>query len=302
MAFQLSKKFKADQIKSRNLDTTILVKHYKEIEQQLLDSTTVGKATDFLFCKEYAADQHLLAIGTPSAAQKLVFKAAAKGEEGFEKTNIVIGSCFILDTDGKKVLCFHPNKSLSKGKKKDFIPVLKKIQQRYWGQIHKIRWLTAPIIVDSQDSSKVETVLDKGESVTKQSAQVSKEDIVEKAKNLKRGIDKLVKDVMPRYKKRETSSNDAAFVKALRKAGHLFLAQLPLTDEKTRNYFSSQKQTLESGLPQWKELESRIHSQKNKVEGTAVLKASLLEVIEKMKMNRTEIKTILKRVNLKELG
>jgi hypothetical protein len=302
VAFELSKKFKADQIKSRNLDTQILVIHYKEIEQLLVDNTTVGKGTDFFFCKEYAADEYLLAIGTPSAAQKLVFAAAAKGKEGFEKTNIVIGSCFILDADRKKVLCFHPNKSLSKGKKKDFIPVLKKIQQRYWGQIHRVRWLTAPIMVDSQDPSKVETVTDEENPVGKQPVQVSKEDVVGKAKNLKRGIDKLVKDVMPRYKKRETTSNDAAFVKALRKAGHLFLAQLPLTDEKTRNYFSSQKQTLESGLPQWKELETRIHSQKNKGEGTAALKESLLKVIEKMKTNRTEIKTILKRVNLKKLG
>ena len=157
-------------------------------------------------------------------------------------------------------------------------------------------------MVDSQDSSKVESVVDDAASAKAQTVQVPIEEVVTKAKNLKRGIEKLVKDVMPRYKKRETTGNDAAFVKALRKTGHLFLAQLPLTDEKTRNRFSSQKKILESGLPQWKELEARIHSQKNKGESTAVLKASLLEVVEKMNTNRTEIKTILKRVNLKKLG
>lgn len=302
MAFQLSKKFKADQIKNRSLDTKILIKHYKDAGQLLIDSTTIEQTTNFFFCSEFAASEHLLVIGTPSAAQKLVFRAAAKGEDGFDKKKISIGTCFILEEEGKKVLCFFPNKSLSKGKKKDFLAAVKKIHQRYWGLIDKIRWLTAPIMVE--DSSKVETTEEKEEEKpgTTQTVQVPKEEVIEKAKNLKRGIEKLVKDVMPRYKKRETTPNDAAFVKALRKAGHLFLAQLPLTDEKTRAYFSTQKQTLESGLPQWKELETRIHSQKNKVESTAALKASLLGVIEKMKVNRTEIKTILKRVNLKQLG
>jgi hypothetical protein len=302
VAFQLSKKFKADQIKSRNLDTEILIKHYKAAEQLLIDNTTVEQTTDFFFCNEFAAGKHLLVIGTPATAQKAVFKSAAKGNDGFDKKKITIGTCFILEEEGKKVLCFYPNKSLSKGKKKDFLAAIKKIHQRYWGLIHEIRWLTAPIMVDSQDSSKVETIEEEGKQGATQAVQVPKEEVIEKAKNLKRGIDKLVKDVMPRYKKRETTPNDAAFVKALRKAGHLFLAQLPLTDEKTRAYFSTQKQTLESGLPQWKELEARIHSQKNKVESTVALKASLLGVIEKMKTNRTEIKTILKRVNLKQLG
>ena len=302
MAFQLSKKFKADQIKSRNLDTKILIKHYKDAEQLLVSSTSVEQTTDFFFCNEFASGEHLLVIGTPSAAQKLVFRGAAKGENGFDKKSITIGTCFILEEEGKKILCFYPNKSLSKGKKKDFLAALKKIHQRYWGLIHKVRWLTAPIMVDAQDSSKVETVVEEEKPGATESVQVPKEEVIEKAKNLKRGIEKLVKDVMPRYKKRETTTNDAAFVKALRKAGHLFLAQLPLTDEKTRNHFSSQKQTLESGLPQWKELEARIHSQKDKVASTAALKTSLLEVIEKMKTNRSEIKTILKRVNLKQLG
>lgn len=302
MAFKIIAKFKPEQIKSRNLDTSFLKNYYKGVQKILVKKTSVEQTTPYFFCADYAEHTHLFILGKTTPDHKQLFRAAAKGEEGFEKTNVSLGSCFILDEDGIKTLCLYPNTTLSKGKKKPILKILNKIQRTHMDQIHKVRWLEAPLIVDAEDSSKVESAASNDSSSKQQTAQISKDDVVEKAKNLKRGIEKLVKDVMPRYKKRETTDNDAAFVKALRKAGHLFLAQLPQTDESTRNSFSSQKKILESGLPQWKELEARIHSQKGKVENTAALKKSLLKVIEKMNESRSEIKTILQRVNLKALG
>lgn len=302
MAFQIKKKFKSDHIKSRNLDTKILGMYYKELQQMLLDNTNVEQTTDYFFCADYAVDEHLFILGMPTAGQKKVFKAAAKGEEGFDKKKISIGSCFILKKNKKNILCLYPNQTLSKGKKPDVLNTLKKIQRSSWKQIHGIRWLTSPLIMDAEDSSKVETIVDDSISTKGQTPQISKDDVITKAKNIKRGIEKLLKDVMPRYKKRETTPNDAAFVKALRKEGHLFLAQLPLTDNKTIELLASQKVALESNLPKWKDLEGRIRSQKNKGESKAELRKSLLTVIKKMKTKRNEIKTILKRVNLKQLG
>ena len=315
MTFQIKKVFKPDQIKSRNLDTKILGMYYKTLQQLLIEKTSVEQTTDYFFCEDYALDKHLFIAGMPTAGHKKVFKGAAKGEEGFDKSKVSIGSCFVLNEDGKNILCLYPNITLSKGKKKTVLTTLRKIQRSSWKQIKEVRWLMSPLVVDAQDESKVESAAGASEPGTTgtgttktgtagagETPKVSKEDVISKAKELKRGIKKLVKDVMPRYKKRETTENDAAFVKALRKAGHLFLAQLPLTDAKTREQFSSQKKTLESGLPQWKELESRIHSQTDKVASNAALKKSLLEVVEKMKASRSEIKTILKRVNLKTLS
>ncbi|WP_052597467.1 hypothetical protein [Aureispira sp. CCB-QB1] len=304
MAFNILTKFKPDQIKSRNLDTGFLSKYYKGIQNILIQKTHVEQTTEYFFCENYTADEHLLVFGTPTATQKMLFKAAGKGQEGFDKTKVSMGTCFILNEKGSKVLCLYPNLSLAKGKKASVMRTLKKMQRTSLKLIDEIRWLDAPLMVDSEDPSKIEQVVDPNTSNTEnnQTVLVSTEEIVDKAKNLKRGIEKLVKDVMPRYKKRETTNNDAAFVKALRKAGHLFLAQLTQTDEKTRNSFTSQKKVLESGLPQWKELESRIHSQKSKAESRATLKKSLLGVVEKMNERRSEIKTILKRVNLKTLG
>lgn len=302
MAFQIKKKFKSDHIKSRNLDTKILGMYYKELQQMLLDNTNVEQTTDYFFCADYAVDEHLFILGMPTAGQKKVFKAAAKGEEGFDKKKISIGSCFILKENKKNILCLYPNQTLSKGKKPDVLNTLRKIQRSSWKQIHGIRWLTSPLIMDAEDPSKVETVVDDSISKKEQAPQISKDAVITKAKNIKRGIEKLLKDVMPRYKKRETTPNDAAFVKALRKEGHLFLAQLPLTDNKTIELLASQKVALESNLPKWKDLEGRIRSQKNKGESKAELRKSLLTVIKKMKTKRNEIKTILKRVNLKQLG
>jgi hypothetical protein len=302
VAFQILKKFKPDLIKSRNLDTSILSMYYKGVQQLLIGKTSVEQTTDYFFCENYEADKHLFVVGNPTAAQKKLFRAACKGEEGFDKKKVSIGSCFILEENNKKILCLYPDTTLSKGKKGAILKNLRIIQRASWKEIYKINWLTAPLIVDAQDSTKVESAVDNKEPIKKVEPLVTKEDLIAKAKDLKRGIKKLVKDVMPRYKKRETTDKDAAFVNALRKAGHLFLAQLPQTDEKTQNRFSSQKKTLESGLPQWKELETRIHSLKGKAESTVELKKSLLATVEKMKATRTEIKEILKRVDLKTLG
>jgi len=302
VAFKIIPKFKADQIKSRNLDTSFLGKYYKGIQKLLIHKTDVEQTTEYFFCIDYTAEEHLFVLGNPTAGQRQTFKAAAKGEEGFDRSNVSIGSCFILKQDGKNTLCLYPNLSLSKGKKKKILTALKKLQRAAaWNDIHAINWLTAPLIVDAQDSSKVESVVEEGTSKKKQTAQISKHEVVDNAKNLKRGIEKLIKDVMPRYKKRETTENDAAFVKALRKAGNLFLVQLTQTDEATKNSFSSQEKVLKSGLPQWKDLEARIHAQKSKVENTAALKKSLLKVIEKMNESRDEIKKILQRVDIKTL-
>lgn len=304
MAFKIIHKFKSEQIKSRNLDTSFLDKYYKGVQKLLLQKTDVEKTTEYFFCENYTADEHLFIIGTPSSAHKKLFKSAGKGGEGFDKTKISIGTCFILDEDGNKVLCLLPNLALARGKKASILKTLKKMQRTSLKLIDEIRWLDAPLMVDAQDSSKIESVVDPvatGDSGTpKQAIQISEEDIVAKSNDLKRAIEKLVKDVMPRYKKRETTDSDAAFVKALRKAGYLFLAQLPQADENTQNRLAAQKKRLETGLPQWKELEARIHSQKG--ENTGVSKQSLLKVIKTMNERRDEIKAILKRTNIKTLG
>jgi hypothetical protein len=305
VAFQIKKKFKADKIKSRNLDTKTLPLYYKELQQNLIKSTNVETKTPYFFCADYTAGEPLLIIGEPDAGQSLLIKAAGKGKDGFDKAQISIGSCFILKEDKKNILCLYPNTNASKGKKKDVIAALKKIQRTAWKQIKEVRWLTSPLMVNVEDPSKVESVVDttsSSGSSNEETVQVPQKDVVKKAKDIKRGIKKLVKDVMPRYKKRETTSKDAAFVKALRKEGHLLLAQLPLTDKETRDLLSSQKEALEANLPKWKDLEGRIRSQKGKAESTAELKKSLLTVIKKMKAKRNEIKTLLKRVNFKELG
>lgn len=306
MAFEIIKKFKPDKIKNRNLDTGFLDKYYKNLQQLLIQKTNLTSKTDYFFCEDFAVGEHLLVLGNQTENHKKVFKNAGKGKDGFDKTKISMGTCFILDEKGKKILCIEANTTLAKGKKNDVMKALNKMRRAHMKQINDVRWLTSPLMANAQDPSVIEVVEEEqtstGSNNSDQPVVINKGEIVQKAKNLKKGIQKLVKDVIPRFKKREATTNDAAFVKALRKAGLLFLTNLTQTEPGLDEKFSSHKEILENSLPQWKTLESRIHSQKTKKETTAAQKQSLKKVVDQMNVTRAEIKTILKRINLKKLN
>jgi len=244
-------------------------------------------------------------MGKQTAAYKKVFKAAGKGKDGFDKANISIGTCYILNENGANILCIHANSSMSKGKKPIVLKALKKMMRGSMKKIKEVRWMDGAVVVDATNDKKVESAKsdsDKDSSATGGEPLVKKDEIVKRTKELIKGIQKLKQDIMPRYKKRETTDRDAAFVKALRKAGLMYMSKLTQTDEATSKKFNSQKEQLEKGLPQWKELEAKILSQKSKAEATAELKKELKGAVSRMNQTRKEIKELLKRVKLKSLG
>ncbi|BDS09356.1 hypothetical protein [Aureispira anguillae] len=312
MAFKITLKLKAEQIKNRSIDVSFLDKYYKGLQQLLIQNTNVETTTDYFFCENFMDGKDLLVMGDQTEGHKKVFKAAGKGNEGFDKSKISMGSCFILEEKDKKILCIQANNSLAKGKKAPILKALKKMQRSFMKQIHEVRWLNAPLMVDAQDPSKVESATpaaaaaaaaeSANDTTTAQAPQISTDEVVKKAKDIKRGLEKLVNDVIPRYKKRHATANDAAFVNALRKAGLIFLTNLTQTDAATSKKFASQKKILEKGIPKWKKLETAIHSQKTRNETSAAIKQSLHKVVKRMNETRSEIKEILKRVDLKTLG
>lgn len=307
MAFKIIPKIKADQIQDRSLDTGFLSKYYKQVQTLLLQKTTAEEPTDYFFCEDFANGENLLVVGTQTMAFKKVFRAAAKGEDGFDRAKISMGTCFVLDEKESKILCIQANTARSKGKRQPIIKALKKIRRTSMKKFDDVRWLDGPVMVDAADESKVEVVNDDAtlnpiakqtttkETAPKPEAAVGKEEIVKRIKDLQKAIGMLQNDILPRHKKQESTDRDVAFVQALRKAGHLFLSKLEQADDKVIKKFASQKEQLEKGLPLWKELESKIQDKKTKVETTAATQ----KVINKMNSTRQQIQELLTKVNLK---
>lgn len=333
MAFNIILKFKADLIKSKTLEMSLLPKYYKGLQQNLLKKTSVETDTDYFFCEDYSEGMPLLIMGNQTPAHKKVFRDAGKGKEGFDKSQISVGKAFILKEEDKCILCILPNPTLGKGKKLPTVKALNKLRRMYMKQIHDVRWLDAPLVASAQSEGAVESTSDtdvqqetSGNMDTstdtpnprstetgtgsgggnpqpnENAAQVDRSDIVKRAKDLQRGIKKIKEDVMPRYKEEQTTPKDAEFINAMRKAGSLFLTKLTQTDSKTKNEFKSNKEFLDQALPQWKELENRLRNSKGKAEMRAALKEKLETTVKAMNEIRQQIKDILKRTDLKKLA
>lgn len=328
MAFKISPKFKVGDIKSKSLDTAFLGKYYKAVQQTLLKKTSVEQQTDYFFCQNFSDGEPLLVFGTATAAHKKTFKEAGKGNDGFDKNQVSIGTCFVLTEDNKRILCLQPNTSLGKAKKAPSLKILNKMRKQSMKQFEEIRWLDAPMMMgvdgeveevnteDNKDtvagtssSDQQPTPRSGGSSSSStassedsNTAMVPREDVVKRAQELQKGIDMLKNDLMPRYKEQQVTPRDGAFVKALRKAALIFLTKLSQTDEKTQSEFSSNKEYLDVALPQWKELESRLGNYKANKEMREELKATIEKAVESMNDMRKEIKELLKRVNLKTLS
>ena len=329
MAFKIIQKLKPDAVKSKSIEMSLLPKYYKAFQQSLLKKTTVEAQTDFFFCIGYQDGQDLFIAGDLTPAYKKLVLEAAKSKHGFDKTNVCGGKTFILREEGKAVLCILANASMGKAKKLVVEKALNKLRKAYMKQIAAVRWLDAPLVASSDDSGVESTEstetgggqeapqdtpetpptsggsqtrsTDK-ESGTEAPRTVDRDDIVKRAQDLQRGIRKIKDDVIPRYKKQETTPRDAEFVNAMRKAGELFRTKLTQADKETKEEFKSNKEFLDKALPQWKDLEERLHNSKNRKEMRDSLKAKLETTVETMNEIRQQIKTLLEQVDFKNLA
>lgn len=145
---------------------------------------------------------------------------------------------------------------------------------------------------DAQSTQKQET-----EKV----AAVKVDEIVKRTKDIKKALSMLKNDIMPRYKKRETTARDASFVNALIKAGNLYITKLNLAEDKVVQKFNDQKNQISKGLPQWELLAKKIEENKEGNGKDTSLRTELKKSIQQINTYRDEIKEILKRVKLASL-
>lgn len=321
MAFKIIPKIKPAKIQDRSLDVKFLDKYYKQLQLQLIKLTGPENQVPYFFCDEFSDGKPLLVMGTQTAAYKNIFKAAGKGKDGFDKTKVSIGTCYVKDEDGGKVLCICPNMTLGKGKKMAVVKALTKIKRSAMKRIKDIRWMTSAEAAAGEETEEKES---KGESSrdttgnkdqqkegqqtstgtgegSKEEERTDPKELNKSLGDIKKGVERLQKDVMPRYKEKAATKKDAAFVKALRKAALLFLAKLARASEKVNEKLAKQKSDLERGIPQWEELEKRIGSQKTQSQENETLKKSLQEAVNRMNEYRTNIKKLLEQVDLKSL-
>jgi hypothetical protein len=320
VAFKIIQKIKPDQIQDKTLDTAFLKKYYRQLQKMLVLKTSPDNPTGYFFCADYSEGEDLLIMGNQTPSYLKVFRAAGKGKDGFDKASVSIGNCFVLVEGTKKILCIMPNPSLAKGKKMLVLKALKKLRKSAMKQIAEIRWLKGPLVQEAEEQTSGTAQADQSAApsaanATKNSNKgkakpndadanapvVEKAEIVQKIKELQKGINKLKKDILPRFKKKAATERDAAFVKALRKAGNLWLSKLLLADPKLMAKFSSQRQQLQKGIPQWEELENKILGQKDGLAAQESLRKELKATVKRMNETRAAIKTLLKKVNFKAL-
>ncbi|MFK7798546.1 MAG: hypothetical protein AB8E82_13925 [Aureispira sp.] len=341
MAFNISPKIKAGEIKSKSLDFALVGKYYKAVQATLAVKTSVEKPTAYFFHQNFLNGEPLILFGKPTAAHKKVFLEAGKSNE---KDLVSIGTCFVLKENNQKVLCLQPNASLGKAKEKPSMKVLNKLKRASLKQFAEIRWLKAPLMIgedgnveqvtegqdsgtgmgtgtdgapisDQQNTSTGSTTQESTSTTTRSTGEpspqtgptgstavVSRAHITKRSDELQRGLDKLNNDVMPRFKKQDTMPTDRDFITALRKAILIFLNKLGQADDSTKSEFSSKKSYLDSLLPQLKELEQRLKDPQGTQEERAKLQEKLQVEVNKMNGIHDEIRSILQRIDLKTLA
>ena len=332
MAFNISPKIKAGEIKSKSLDFAFVGKYYKAIQATLSVKTSVENPTAYFFHQNFLNGEPLLVFGKPTAAHKKVFLEAGKSNE---KDLISIGTCFVLKENNQKILCLQPNPSLGKAKEKPSMKVLNKMTRTSLKQFAAVRWLNAPMMVgadgevgevtegeNSNTGTESMPNTDQGNSSTGSNPQenntttrstqqeaptgttavVSRAHITKRSDELQRGIDKLNNDIMPRFKQQDTMPTDRDFITALRKAILIFLNKLGQTDEDTKSEFSSKKSYLNQLLPQLKELEKRLNDPQGTQKEREALQQKLQVEVNKMNGIHDQIRSILQRIDLKTLA
>lgn len=341
MAFNISPKIKAEEIKSKSLDFAFVGKYYKSVQTTLAVKTSVEKPTAYFFHQNFLNGEPLILFGKPTAAHKKVFLEAGKSNE---KDLVSIGTCFVLKENNQKILCLQPNASQGKAKERPSMLVLNKMKRASLKKFTEIRWLKAPLMIgadgnvgqvkeEENSSGGTETggapISDQGntstgtgsnpqgnpsttarstsgpsqqEKPTGSTAVVSRAHITKRSDELQRGLDKLNNDVMPRFKKQDTMPTDRDFITALRKAILIFLNKLGQADDETKSEFSSKKSYLDQLLPQLKELEKRLNDPQGTQEERAKLQEKLQVEVKRMNGIHDEIRSILQRIDLKTLA
>jgi hypothetical protein len=298
MAFKIIPKIKVESIQDRSLDMGLMKKYYKQVQQPLIKKATPETPTDYFFCANFSGTDNLFVFGTQTTKYKTSFKAIGKGGDGFDKSGVSIGKCFVMEEDDKKILCIQHDSTKSKGKKELIMKSFRKMLRTSLKQFKEVRWMDKGAITAATGGGKVEVAgggSTAGGGAEQAAPVVSKDEIEKRGKQLEQGIKKLKDDIIPRFKKKETDPKDADFLKALRKAASVWLAKLAQTDSKTAEKAASQQKQLEGALPKWKKLEARLAKSKTNGGG----RKEIRDAIKLMNEKRAKIKALLKKVDLK---
>ncbi len=303
MAFKIIPKIKADKLQDRSLDIKMMDKYYKAVQKVIIQKTSPEVPTDYYWCNDYAEGDSVFVFGTHNPTFKKVFKETAKGQHGFEKTNISIGECFALKENEQLILCVRHNATQSKGKTAELLRAFKKLLRKQFKGFADVRLIEGALVADADGKGHTEVEPEPTTTASSTTATggvdvppvVSREEIEKRGKQLQEGIKKLKNDVVPRFKKNETGKQDAAFVQALRKAASVWLAKLAQADSDTASKASDQQEKLQRVLPQWQDLENRIANNKTKSDSRKARRATVKE----MNQKRKRIKQLLKKVDLK---
>lgn len=306
MSIKISPKIKVEDFKQKKLAASFMKKYYKALQGPLTKKVSPEQPADYFFDLDYNEGNAIILVGKHNAKFKPDFLAATKGLNGFTKTNISVGKCFIKNNDKGKP-CLFLQHARGSAKKDRTEKLLKKYIIKHMPKIADVQFLTQAVVENNDgelENAKEETT----KVATGTSPKEDKQDIAKAIEGLADSYKKLEVDVKKwlgikdRYKKRQSTPKDAQELKKLRKDSVAFseaFDKAPEHKEKTR--FQKPVEQLNEKQSIWKKIEENIHKiLKNKGQKTTDPQ-QIQKVVSRMNTRKVELQKLLQEVDLDAL-
>lgn len=300
MSIKISPKIKVEDFKQKKLAVPFMKKYYKDLQGPLTKKVSPEQPADYFFDLDYNDGSPIILVGKHNAKFKPDFLAATKGLNGFTKTNVSIGKCFIKENEkGQPCLFLQHIKGAAKKARTE--KLLRKFVLRHMPKVTDVQFLTQAVIENADD--ELENVQEETSTPKEE-----KQDIVKIIEDLADGYKKLEVDVKKwqgikeRYKKRQSTPKDAQELKELRKNSVAFSQAYDKAPEhKEKRRFQKPIEQLNEKQSVWKKIEENIYKiLKNKGQNTTDPQL-IKKVVSRMNTRKIELQKLLQEVDLDAL-
>ncbi|MCP4438761.1 MAG: hypothetical protein GY810_07435 [Aureispira sp.] len=307
MSIKISPKIKEEEFKQKKLDVKFLKKYYKALQRPLAKKVSPTEPADYFFDLDYKDGNPILLVGKHNAKFRPEFLAATKGLNGFTKTNVSVGKCFIKKNEkGQECLFLQHNKGAAKKAKTE--KAIRKYIVKHMPKIADVQFLTQALVEDVEDGG-IETATTPTPKEEKGStAKDAKEEVAKVIEQLATDYKKIETDVKKwlgikeRYNKRQSTPKDAQDLKNLRKSSAAFSQAFEKAlEHKEKNRFQKPVEQLKEKQNIWKKVEENIHKLLKKKGQKTTDPQQIKKVVSRMNTRRAELQKLLQEVDLDAL-
>lgn len=305
MSIKISPKIKVEDFKQKKLEGSFMKKYYKELQGPLTKKVSPEQPVDYFFDLDYNDGTPIILVGKHNAKFKPDFLAATKGLNGFTKTNVSVGKCFIKENKkGQPCLFLQHVKGAAKKARTE--KLLRKFVLRHMPKVADVQFLTQAVVENAD--GELENVQENTTAPKENAPKEEKQDVAKIIGDLADGYKKLETDVKKwlgikdRYKKRQSTPKDAQELNKLRKDSVAFSqAYEKAPEHKEKRRFQKPVEQLNEKQAVWKKIEENIYKTlKNKGQNTTDPQ-QIKKVVSRMNTRKIELQKLLQEVDLDAL-